>query len=130
MRIVIVEDNPGDVLLFREALTFGGIDAEVTHFADGLAAVTALEAENEGWRPRPDIVFLDLNMPRLSGFEVLKILRESSHGADTRVVVFTSSQAPADMAKASELGADRFLRKPTELRSFFEVISSTVRELA
>jgi CheY-like chemotaxis protein len=130
MRIVIVEDNPADVLLFKEALAFHAIEADVKHFPDGLAAVTALEAEAEAWRPPPDVVFLDLNMPRLNGFEVLKILRGRPEGAAARVVVFTSSQAPADMENARALRADRFLRKPTDLLTFFDLVSSTVRELA
>lgn len=130
MRIVIVEDNPADVLLFKEALAFHGIEADITHFPDGLAAVTALESEQDVWRPPPDIVFLDLNLPRLNGFEVLRMLRDTDQGSHVRVVIFTSSQAPADIEKAHTLRADRFLRKPTDLLAFFDVVSSTVRELA
>ena len=130
MRIIIVEDNPADVLLFTEALAFHGIHADVTHFPDGLAAVAALQSEQESWNPPPHMVFLDLNMPGITGFEVLKTIRDSPSRANTRVIVFTSSHAPADKEKATALGADRFVRKPTDLRAFFDVVSSTVRELA
>jgi CheY-like chemotaxis protein len=130
MRIVIIEDNPADFRLFKEALSFSGIDAEVSHFADGLAAVSAIESWRAPWHPPPDIVFLDLNMPRISGFDVLALLRSSPAGAAIPVAIFTSSQAPADIQRAAELHANRFIRKPTALHEFFSVVASTVRDFS
>jgi two-component system, chemotaxis family, response regulator Rcp1 len=130
MRLIIIEDNPADVKLFKEALKFSGIDAEVSHFPDGITAVANLQSQEQPWNPAPDIVFLDLNMPRMSGFEVLEILRRTPESAGIRAVVFTSSQSPADAEQAARLRADRFIRKPTELRDFFAVVNSTIRELA
>jgi CheY-like chemotaxis protein len=130
MRIVIVEDNPADLRLFKEALSFSRIDAEVLHFADGVAAVETIRSEQAPWNPPPDIVFLDLNMPRIGGFEVLELLRSTPGCAAIPVAIFTSSQAPADMERAAELQASCFIRKPTGLRDFFEVVSATVRDFA
>jgi CheY-like chemotaxis protein len=130
MRIVIIEDNPADLRLFREALSFSEIEAEVSHFPDGVAAIATIKSEQPPWNPPPDVVFLDLNMPRVSGFEVLALLRSTPAFAATPVAIFTSSQAPADMKRAAELNASRFIRKPTALRDFFDVVSSTVHDFA
>ncbi|HYP13423.1 MAG TPA: response regulator [Bryobacteraceae bacterium] len=130
MRIVVVEDNPADFRLFKEALTFLGIAADICHFPDGVTAAAAIRAEQAPWKPPPDLVFLDLNMPRVSGFEVLELLRSTPDCAAVPVAVFTSSQAPSDADRAAKLNADRFLRKPTSLREFFDVVEGTIRELA
>jgi CheY-like chemotaxis protein len=71
IRIVIIEDNPADLRLFKEALRFFEIEAEVTHFPDGVTAVATMQSQQAPWNPPPDLVFLDLNMPRVSGFDVL-----------------------------------------------------------
>jgi two-component system, chemotaxis family, response regulator Rcp1 len=130
IRIVIIEDNPADLRLFKEALRFFEIEAEVTHFPDGVTAVATIQSQQAPWNPPPDLVFLDLNMPRVSGFDVLTMLRSTPAYAETPVAIFTSSQAPADIDRAEELRASRFLQKPTSLRDFFNVVSSTVREFA
>lgn len=128
MRLLIIEDNPADVRLFREALEFSGINVELNHFADGITAIATLQSTEEPRNPPPDVIFLDLNMPRVSGFEVLEILRGTPAFDGIRIVVFTSSQSPADAERAAILKADRFVRKPTELREFFSVVGSTVRD--
>ena len=130
MRIIIIEDNPADVRLFKEALKFSGIEVELSHFGDGMTALAMLQLREGPWNPPPHVVFLDLNMPRLSGFEVLEVLRGTPVCDGVRIVVLTSSQSPVDAENAARLKADRFVRKPTELREFFTVISSTVRDLA
>jgi two-component system, chemotaxis family, response regulator Rcp1 len=128
MRMIIIEDNPADVRLFREALKFAGMDVELNHFRDGITAMAKLRSQEEPWNPLPDLVFLDLNMPRLSGFEVLEIIRGTPEYDGVRIIVFTSSQSPADAERAVQLRADRFVRKPTELREFFAVVGSTIRD--
>jgi two-component system, chemotaxis family, response regulator Rcp1 len=130
MRMILIEDNPADVRLIEEALKFSGMAVDIAHFPDGLSAVAKLRSREEPWQPPPDIVFLDLNMPRLSGFDVLETLRGTPECAAIPIVIFTSSQSPADVEKAASLKVDRFVRKPTELREFFTVVSSTVRDLA
>jgi CheY-like chemotaxis protein len=128
MRIVIIEDNPADLRLFKEALSFSGIQAELSHFPDAVAAIATIRSEQAPWKPPPDLVFLDLNMPRVSGFDVLALLRSTPAYSETPVAIFTSSQAPADRERAAQLQASRFIRKPTSLRDFFNVVTSTIRE--
>jgi two-component system, chemotaxis family, response regulator Rcp1 len=130
MRLIIIEDNPADVRLFREALRVLSMDVQVSHFSDVESAVAVLRAGTEPWQPPPDAVFLDLNMPRMSGFDVLEILRDTPGCDNVPIVIFTSSHSPADMEKASELKADGFVHKPTELRDFFAVVGATVQALA
>ena len=127
MRIVLIEDSPADVRLFREVLLSSGIDAEVVHLPDGEAALANLRSAGTAWSPRPDLVFLDLNMPRVGGFEVLQKLRNTPGYADVPVAIFTSSRSDLDRHKAAELKADVFIVKPTTLGEFFEVVTLTIR---
>ena len=129
MKILIIEDNPADVRLFREALKSSGIIAEVSHLPDGVVALATLGTSGEPWTPPPDVVFLDLNMACVTGFDVLETLRDTPKSATVPVVVFTSSQSPQDRENALRLKADRFLRKPSDLREFFNVVSTTISEL-
>lgn len=130
LRLIIIEDNPADLVLFKEALKFSGIEAELKHFSDGLAALATIHVVEGPWQPPPDLVFLDLNMPRLNGFEVLERVRDTPGFSAVPIAIFTSSQSPHDVAKAADLKADRFIRKPTQLGEFFEVVRSTISDLA
>lgn len=130
MRFVIVEDNPADVLLIKEALRQAGIQADIRDFADGAGALKAIRTRHETWGPPPpNLVLLDLNMPRVSGFEVLRELRSTPDLQDVPVAVVTSSSSPRDMEQASRLGASRYIKKPLDLHEFFTTIGSAVREL-
>jgi CheY-like chemotaxis protein len=130
MRLVVIDDNPADVLLIKEALRFNHIDARVSQFDDGRPALESLRQQRDPWIPLPSLVFLDLNMPHVHGFDVLKELRSTSETAKVPIAVLTSSQSATDIEHAEELGATRVLRKPTDLLQFFAVISNTVNELA
>lgn len=130
IKLVLIEDNPADVKLLREALKFANIAADLIHFSDGVEAVENLRSEARGWQPPPDLVFLDLNMPRLNGFDVLERIRCTPCCTSVPVAIFTSSHSPGDVERATTLRANRFIRKPTELFQFFEVVALAVRELA
>jgi CheY-like chemotaxis protein len=128
MRFVIIEDNPADVLLMKEALEHEGIKAEISHFSDGADAVQAMRSNHATWADTPpSLVLLDLNMPRVSGFDVLREIRGTPRLQHVPVAVVTSSHSPTDMAEATRLGASRYIRKPVDLHEFFAMVGNTVR---
>jgi two-component system, chemotaxis family, response regulator Rcp1 len=125
-RIVVIEDNPADVFLVRQALREAGIDFELQSFEDG---EQALEALSRPAGKAPGLIFLDLNLPRLDGAEVLIRIRNMPALAEVPVAVLTSSESPADMHRAAELGAARFIKKPMALNDFLREVGRGAREL-
>ena len=123
VRILIVEDNPGDVELAREALRTSKLANELTVVNDGKSALALLEAaERDG--TLPDLVFLDLNLPGMPGTEVLKTIKTTASMARIPVVVLTSSRAERDIVKSYDLHANCFVTKPIDFAQFIEVIQS------
>jgi len=119
LRILLAEDNPGDVRLFREALDSIGLSFELILAEDGEKAI-ALAKSSAPNQPL-DLVVLDINLPRHKGDEVLRQLRAEPSFRDTPVIVMTSSEAPADRAAAEWFGASRYIRKPSDLDELIEV---------
>jgi len=114
--ILLVEDNPDDVMLVQYAFDKAGILNPLEVVADGDAAVdyigrTGTYAGREG-QPLPDLILLDLKLPRRSGFEVLSFVRQHEPTRHTPVVVLTSSDQEADIRRSYERGANSFLVKP------------------
>ena len=130
LQIFIVEDNPADILLVREALTEHGLVFDLQAAGNGESAIAYIDALDRGDTPScPDVVLLDLNLPRKSGEEVLERLRRSSRCTDVPTIVITSSEDPGDQAAASRLGVTHYFRKPTDLAAFME-LGGLVRTLA
>jgi CheY-like chemotaxis protein len=121
-RILLAEDNPADVYLIEEALREHKLTFEMILAEDGEEALSMLSNPET----RPDIVLLDLNMPKRSGGEVLGRLQRDLEGIP--VVVLTSSDSPVDREEAMRLGATTFIRKPTGLDEFLE-IGATIKQL-
>lgn len=115
-RVVVMEDNPADVLLIREALHEQGVEAELVIVPDGEAAL-----EWVGAGVPADLILLDLNLPRHDGIEVLEKIRATHTLREVPVAVFSSSDSPQDRAGAERLGADRFIAKPCTLDEFLLV---------
>jgi CheY-like chemotaxis protein len=111
LNIVLVEDNPTDVFLVEEALAFHKIDAALTCLRDGEEMLRYVAQIDSGMVPRPDVVLLDLNLPRHSGKAVLARMRSSLQCGEIPVVVVTSSNASEDQADAARLGATRYFHK-------------------
>jgi CheY-like chemotaxis protein len=126
-RILVIEDNPPDVLLIGESLRHHGIPFELTHFPDGEDAFAGLAAAvDEG----PfDLVILDLKMPRIGGLQVLEKLRADTAFIKVPVVVLTSSLALEEHEQATRLGATRYLKKPLDLYAFLDEVGKVFREL-
>jgi CheY-like chemotaxis protein len=109
--IVVVEDNTMDIFLVQEALDYHNIQANLTCHRDGEEMLRYIDKIDDGTAPCPDLVLLDLNLPRHNGKAVLARLRKSPVCADVPVVVVTSSKAPEDQADAARLGATRYFCK-------------------
>ena len=125
--VFLVEDNPADVLLIREALEEHRVRADVYVLSDGEKAMRFVDTEARAL-PSPDLVILDLNLPRKTGREVLQHIRDTEMLGSARVVVLSSSDAPRDMEESLRLGITKYLRKPSNLTEFMS-IGGVLREL-
>lgn len=123
VQILLVEDNPNDVELTRKALESGRILTNLTVASDGREALEYLTREaDDADSTRPDIILLDLEMPKMDGKELLKELDEDPALASIPVVVLTTSEAERDVVESYELNANAYLTKPVGYDDFQEVI--------
>ena len=114
--ILLVEDNPGDVRLTQEALKDSGIIHRMSVAQDGMEALAFLHRQGRyAQAPRPDLILLDLNLPRKDGREVLAEVKSDPYLRRIPIVVLTSSQAPLDILKAYDLHANCYITKVLEL---------------
>jgi len=123
--ILVAEDNPADVYLIREALREYAVECTIRVAADGQELLGLISADNP---EVPDLIILDLNLPRHDGIEILQRIKQTSEFAHTRVVVLTSSDSPRDRKRATELGATRYLCKPSSLEQFL-ALGAVFRDL-
>ena len=121
MRILLVEDSLADIELTLDALSGAKVANDVSVVRDGAAA---LEFLRDPAHPRPDLVILDLNLPRMSGHEVLAALRADPTLQRIPVAVLTTSAAEADVISSYDLGANCFLTKPVDVDQFIAVVQS------
>jgi chemotaxis family two-component system response regulator Rcp1 len=122
-QILLVEDSPSDVELTIEAMREAKVANEMHVVADGVEAMAFLKREGSYHdAPRPDLVLLDLNLPRKNGIEVLAEIRADEHLHRIPVAVLTTSKAEADVLRSYELGANCFITKPVGLGEFLQVI--------
>ena len=130
LHILLAEDNFGDVLLVEQALTEHQVDHELHVVKDGDEALQFLDRMGEaGEPPCPDVLLLDLNLPKVEGPQVLQQFRKHPACAQTPVIVVTSSDAPRDRKRVEALGATAYFRKPSELSEFM-TLGALVKELA
>lgn len=123
IEMLLVEDNETDIRLTQIALKQAKLANNLTVVRDGEEAISYLEGtgEHEG-RKRPDLVLLDLNLPKLNGSDVLQRIREMEEFKTLPVVVLTTSDADKDIFKSYELHANCFITKPVDLRKFMGVV--------
>jgi chemotaxis family two-component system response regulator Rcp1 len=125
VEILLVEDNEGDVRLTREALKEGRIRNRLSVVGDGEQALAFLRREGTyAEAPRPDLILLDLNLPRLDGREVLAEIKNDANLKSIPVVVLTSSRTEQDLLRAYDLHANCFITKPVEFEQFIDVVRS------
>jgi two-component system, chemotaxis family, response regulator Rcp1 len=125
IEILLVEDNPGDVELTREALHDGKIHMNLSVVNDGVEALAFLRREREyAGSPRPDLILLDLNLPKKDGRAVLGEIKGDPELRHIPVVVLTSSQAEQDIVRAYDLHANCYVTKPVDLDQFITIVRS------
>jgi two-component system, chemotaxis family, response regulator Rcp1 len=125
IEILLVEDNPADVRLTREIFENGHDSTHLNVVRDGEEAMAFIRREGDyADSPRPQLVLLDLNLPRKDGREVLEELKTDADLCQIPVVVLTTSAAESDILRSYQLHANCFITKPLDLDEFFEVVSS------
>jgi two-component system, chemotaxis family, response regulator Rcp1 len=123
--VLLVEDSPGDVRLTQEALRESNRAIRLHVAVDGVEAMAFLRREGRYARaPRPDLILLDLNLPKMDGREVLAQVKLDEELRTIPTIILTTSEAEADIKKSYELRANCFLSKPVELEAFESLVKS------
>jgi CheY-like chemotaxis protein len=121
--VLLVEDDPGDTLMIREAFADNKVRNSLTCVTDGVEAMRFLRREDEyADAPRPDLVLLDLNLPRKDGREVLAEIKADDELRSIPVVVLTTSQAEEDVLRSYQLHANAYVTKPVDFDRFIHVV--------
>jgi chemotaxis family two-component system response regulator Rcp1 len=123
--VLLVEDSPGDVRLTQEALRDSTRVIHLHVAFDGIEAMSFLKREGVHARaPRPDLILLDLNLPRMDGREVLALIKADEKLRTIPTIILTTSEAEADITKSYQLQANCFLSKPVQLDAFEGLVKS------
>lgn len=123
--ILLVEDNPADIRLTQEALKELKVQHRLQVAEDGLAALKYLTTVfTDQMGIRPDLILLDLNLPRMSGLEVLAAIKSSDHMKTIPVIIMSSSAAESDVTAAYSLNANCYTQKPLEIDQFLQVMNN------
>ena len=123
VEVLLVEDDPGDVMMTREAFQDYKLHNQLHVVSDGAEAMEFLRQEGEhAGRPRPDLVLLDLNLPRMDGRQVLEAIKSDPELASIPVVVLTTSENEDDVLRSYSLHANAYVTKPVDFARFIEVI--------
>lgn len=124
-KVLLVEDNLADVALIQEALHEIGASVDLSVTEDGAESLDFLYRKGEyAQAPRPDIILLDLNLPKKSGYEVLEDVKKHQELRRIPVIILTTSEAETDVARAYAMGANCYITKPPDLDSFFTMVKS------
>ncbi len=123
IRVLVIDDNPADVRLAKECINDTGIDVDIASIDDGGKAIEFFNRLSEHPEEKPDLVLVDLNLPKRNGHEILESIR--LHDGHTKVIVYSGSKSPEDLKKAKSNGIDGYLVKPMTL----EEIEATVIQL-
>jgi CheY-like chemotaxis protein len=121
--VLLVEDDPGDILLIREAFSEQKVGNVLSVVSDGVEAMKFVRGEGEyADRERPDLVLLDLNLPRKSGAEVLAEIKSDPELSTIPVIVLTTSSAEADIMGSYRMHANAYITKPVDFERFREIV--------
>jgi CheY-like chemotaxis protein len=129
LEILVIDDNPGDIYVIREAIREHHIDCNLKVISNGEEALELLEADGDVHEHyHPSLILLDLNLPRLSGHVVLNRIRSNPASHAIPVVIITSSEAENDLAKSWELGASAYFVKSSRLENFMK-LGGVIKEM-
>jgi CheY-like chemotaxis protein len=125
IQVLLVEDSPGDVRLTREAFRDANVSIQLHVASDGVEAMAFLKGEDPYINaPRPDLILLDLNLPKMDGREVLAQIKADESLRTIPTVILTTSEAEADIVKGYQLRANSYLSKPVEFDAFQSLVKS------
>ena len=125
IEILLVEDNPGDARLTREALRDAKVRNNLHVVPDGVEALAFLHRQGKHAAvPKPDLILLDLNLPKKDGREVLEEIKQNDDFRHIPIVILTTSQAEKDIIESYRLRANAFVTKPVDLEQFLKVVRS------
>lgn len=128
VEILLVEDNPGDMRLTQEALKEGKVYSNLHWARDGVEALEFLRNQGKHVKaPRPDIILLDLNLPKKDGREVLSVIKNDEQLKNIPVVILTTSKAEEDVVRSYNLHANCYVTKPVDLEKFISVVHAIDR---
>ena len=123
IEVLLVEDDPGDVLLTKEAFADNKVKNNLNIVSDGEEAIAYLRGQGEhAGAPRPDLILLDLNLPRKDGREVLRDIKADPDLRSIPVVVLTTSEADEDILNSYDLHANAYVTKPVDFDSFIRIV--------
>ncbi len=127
VNILLVEDNPNDVEITRRALEKGQVRNELTVARDGQEALDILFDVKNGNVPKPGLILLDLNLPKVNGHEVLEKIKADPKLRSIPVIVLTASTREEDIVRTYDLGVNTFISKPVEFKDFIRMVT-TIKE--
>jgi CheY-like chemotaxis protein len=122
VEVLLVEDNPGDAWLVREAVLENDLPYRMTVARDGLTALEYLRQAGNGQSPRPDLILLDLNLPRMDGRELLAVIRPDAELGTILVAILTSSTGEQDVLVAHGLRSDAYFIKPMDYQGYVDIL--------
>jgi len=126
-RLLVIEDNDGDVFLIKRALQENDIPAEVIVCRDGESAVRLLDSQE--MESPPDAIIIDLALPRIEGLEILRKILHRPAYVGTPIMVFTSSPSPSDKHRVELLAGARYVQKPSGLKNFLREVAENVKSM-
>ena len=121
MELFYVEDNPADVKLLKAAFRLTKFEPRMTIAEDGLQAVGMIKGRFEDRKPLPNLILVDLNLPKMNGYDVLKYLKENPEFKSLPVIIFTGSSNPDDRSRSLSMQADDYWAKPYDLEQAIEI---------
>jgi len=125
IQVLLVEDSPGDVRLTKEVFRDTNMDIRLHVASDGLEAMAFLRQKGDHANaPRPDLILLDLNLPKMDGRQVLAQIKEDANLKTIPTVILTTSESEADIVKSYQLQANCYLSKPVQLDAFENIVKS------